>query len=342
MDPADRLASYLADELDPEERAAVDAELARDAALRAQLAALQRADSALGGLRSPQPPAGFDARLDARLDAELDAVLGPATDAAAAPAGAHPPEVTDEPDTAGGSAATDAGDELAARRQARGLPRWAVAVSGAAAALVVIAGVGVLVGDLFGGVEDDMVTTMDAPSEAPPADMEVAEDGDDAVAAPTGPTIVATGRAVTEDGLGGLLGDPTAFGLADLGLDPASASGVRDAYLAVLPFERAVAQDDAPETERADPELGPLADAELRLVGDVDDATLAEVTRCLDVVLADSPTAIPTYAELLTVDGEEVIALGLITEDPATGAFTRRELWVVTRDGCDVRLFTQE
>jgi len=101
-----------------------------------------------------------------------------------------------------------------------------------------------------------------------------------------------------------------------------------------------IAAEDADEQPAPDAEtMAPPA--ELQRIGDVDDALLADVARCLEVLLADSPAAVPTYAEALTLDGEAVIALGLVSEDPATGAFSRRELWVMSRDGCEVRSFSQ-
>jgi anti-sigma factor RsiW len=52
-----QLSAYLDGELDPEARKAVDAELARCAGCRAELAALQTTLGGLGALKRPAPPA---------------------------------------------------------------------------------------------------------------------------------------------------------------------------------------------------------------------------------------------------------------------------------------------
>lgn len=336
MDPVDRLASYLADELAPDERAALDAELARDAQLRAQLDALRRADAALSGMRSPDPPDGFDARLDARLDAELAELLGRA-DAATDRAAATAAPAAEVP------SAVPAGDEPAARHRARPVPRWVVAVSGAAAGLAVLGVGGVVITSLLQGTEDAAVTALDAPAgDARTADelAELEMDDAEAFGIPAGPTIAALDRDLQGDEVTGLLDDPVAFALAATALAPDDAVRVRTSYLAQLPLPE-VAAEDAHETLDVPDSQADTPPAELQRLGDVDGSLLADVGACLEVVLADSPTAVPTYAEALTLDGEAVIALGLVSEDPATGAFTRRELWVFSRDGCEVRSFSQ-
>jgi hypothetical protein len=332
VDADERLADYLAGELDADERTAFEAELARDAELRAQLAALRRADEALSHLSSPAPPAGFDERLDARLDRELDDLFGSRT----APA-----------------------DELAERRARRAIPRWVLATSGAAAALIVVAGVGIVAGGLGGldGADDGLaldepVSSLDAERGPVPevgADMTLGLDA--------GPVIVAEDRAIEDEDVAGLLAVSGPLLLADAQLDPETAARLRPGYLDVLgvgeteaPAEApdgadatddadgAVAaerSDDAPQTFEAP------AETALRTRGEVEPDDRRAVTRCLDVLMADSPTAIPVYAELAVRDDEPVVVLGLVDEDPSTGTFSRREIWVLSRADCQVRFFSQ-
>ena len=172
MDPADRIAAYLADELDDEQRRAFEDDLARDAALRADLDAVRRADDALAA-QAPTPlPAGAEERLWARLTPELEAAYQPDAPVAA------PEERTF---TAAG------GDELAARRGRRS-PPW-TAIGGIAAAIVAVAVVSV--GILDPGRTDDAVDSLatDSPDDAPM--MESAPE-----AADEGPLLRASGRCL--------------------------------------------------------------------------------------------------------------------------------------------------
>jgi hypothetical protein len=97
---------------------------------------------------------------------------------------------------------------------------------------------------------------------------------------------------------------------------------------------------DADEQAAAELAIDPT-DPRLRTEGVVTEDDLTDVARCLEVVLGDSPDAIPTYAELGTRDGDEVVAIGLVTRDPATDTFARRELWLLDRTTCDVRHIVQ-
>lgn len=342
MDPVERLASYLADELDPDEHAAVEAALARDPGLRSQLADLRHADEALERLPGPTPPPGFDARLDARLDRELTELLGPAprSETVAASAGA----------TAADRIAADEAtrrDELAARRDRRPLPRWVAVTSAAAAAVVVLAGGGVLLRGVVVSPDDD--AALDAPAllesdDVAPLDVP-AEQAEDALPSPgDGPVVVARDRDLDEEGLTALLEDRVAFALAEHVLAPAAALRLRTPYLDVYQVhdlerpaeeERRAEDTDAP-VEAEDGEPVPL-----RAEGPVTEDDLDAVARCLTVIMAGSPDAIPVYAELAAYEGQAVVLAGLVTEDPATGAFTRRELWVLSRDGCEIQLITQ-
>lgn len=347
MDHVERLADYLAGELAADEQAALEAQLARDPALRSQLDALRRADTSLGRLASPVPPEGFEARLDARLDHELPAILDLTTSAASEAA----------------TSTSAPADELAERRARRTPPRWLLATSGAAAALVVVAGGGLAIRGMLGPGADETPDGMTL--------METFEgDADDAPAAEAesfaealdGPLIVAMGRELDDSTADALVEDDLALGLADRGLDPVAAASARSSFLdvfrggaAALDAERLEAPADDPDTDDevadtdaddADEQAGrafPIdpTDPRLRIDGAVTEDDLADVARCLDVVLRDSPDAIPTYAELGTRDGDEVVAIGLVTSDPATGTFARRELWLFDRATCDVRHIVQ-
>ncbi len=71
MDPGERLAAYLADELDPGERAALETELTRDPALVARLERLRRAEQMLSSLHPVEPPPEFSRRLRTAVAEEL-------------------------------------------------------------------------------------------------------------------------------------------------------------------------------------------------------------------------------------------------------------------------------
>ncbi len=358
MDPAARLADYLAGQLDPDEHAAFEAELARDAALRADLDAMRAVDDHLAMIPAPRPPEGFEQRLDAVVNRELAVVLGPASD--------------DAPDGA---------DELAARRDrtadGRGLPRWVTAVSGAAAALVVLAGAGVVLTNVLGGDDrtDDAFQTQSLDAIEEEAFDEDAEMTDDAELA-DGPLLLAGDRSIDDEDIQALLEDQDAFGITARDLDAAGARDLAAPFAEALgagPADTAGGQDteadeaepgaddgdaaiaeDAPDatapddeadddqaTEEEAPSSGRAA-AHLRLGPDVSAADRAQVSACLQLLLSDTPDVIPTYAELVVFEGEDAIVFGLISEDPGTGRFTRREAWVVDRDSCEVRLFTQQ
>ncbi|MEX2324816.1 MAG: hypothetical protein WD576_03630 [Nitriliruptoraceae bacterium] len=118
MDPVDRLAAYLADELSPGEREALEADVARDPVLRGELAAMQRADYALKRVVSVGPPTGYTRRLLDVVDRTLDDVLP-----------GDPPVPL-------------------ARPPRHAVPRWAPLVAAAAIAVVAIGGVALVVGNI--------------------------------------------------------------------------------------------------------------------------------------------------------------------------------------------------
>lgn len=353
MDPAARLADYLAGQLDPDEHAALEAELARDAALRADLDAMRAADDHLALIPAPRPPEGFEQRLDDVVNRELADLFDAASDAAA----------------------PDPGDELAARRDRTadgpGLPRWVTAVSGAAA-LVVLAGAGVVLTNVLGGDDrtDDVFQTQSLDAIEEEAFDEDAEMTDDAELA-DGPLLLAGDRSIDDDDIQALLEDQDAFGITARDLDAAGGRDLAAPFAQALGAgpadttespntdadepeaeaddgDAAVAEDapdssapDDQDTDEGTPSSG-RAPAQLRLGPDVSAADRAQVSACLQLLLSDTPDVIPTYAELVVFEGEDAIVFGLISEDPATGRFTRREAWVVDRDSCEVRLFTQQ
>lgn len=131
MDTGERLAAYVAGDLDADERAAVEAQLARDAALRRRLERIRSVDAMLADLQDVAPPDGLRERLDERLAAELH-----------------------------GHA-----DELATRRSARRSAWRPFAIAAAAAAVVAVVGVSagtILRGGAGGGA--DVATAPEAGS----------------------------------------------------------------------------------------------------------------------------------------------------------------------------------
>lgn len=327
MDPTERLAAYLAGELAAADEAALEEELARDDALRDRLAAMQRADAALGGLRAPEPPPGFEDRLRRAVDAELGQQLG-ASSAADPVAGAAAP---------------------LERLRARRARRWVPALAGAAAVFVLLAGVLVVTGvprsdeavfdvaqapELPGvtaepapDVEEEALVEEDALEPEPAAPDDATPEALDASI--FGPTLVVGDRDLTEADLTELLRAPALLEVSQLQLDHHEAGELAMSWRAALGAEAPAAElDDAPRED--DP-------AQLRLYADEPLAhrDRLDVDRCLEPVLAEAAPAIPAYVELGRYDGQEVVAVGLVTRDPATGGFTRRELWVVLRETCE-------
>ncbi len=67
FDRQERLTAYLDDELTPDERAALEEELDRDADLRAELESLRATASALRNLGAPQAPEAFVREVETRI-----------------------------------------------------------------------------------------------------------------------------------------------------------------------------------------------------------------------------------------------------------------------------------
>lgn len=315
METGERLAAYVAGELDADETRALEAELARDPAMRARVEAIRETDTLLADLPTVEPRSDFSARLRDAVASELDTTL------------------TD-----------DGGDELAARRRAKadGIPGWQkLAV---AAAVLAIGGVGLAQLLPMGG--DDA--------------GELADEGAamEAMAAPepeSGPTVVSAGRSFDADDLKSLAEDGRFDEVLAQRLDeqeaPSIAAQHEEAMTgdgatggdAGIAAESGPAQDEQAESS-AETALAPPADSArdfgLRTVGDITEAELEDVRRCLPQLL-DAAPVIPVYAELITFDGTEAIVYGLVGNDPEQDSYRRVELWVVDRADCQVVHFEQ-
>jgi negative regulator of sigma E activity len=331
VETGERLAAYLAGELDADESRALEAQLARDPSLRARLASIRATDELLSGLTPIEVPAAFSARLRGTLSDELD-------DRLAAP----------DADT----------DQLAARRAGRradGRGRGWWPQLAAAAAVVAIAGIGV--STLVSGSDQaresadtaEEMTTMVAPEPA------------------AGPTVVAAGRSFDPESLRELAEDERFDALMAQRFSDDEAAAAAEAHEGAMgggtaddgdaaTAETGPAPQSRPEggtdgsDEDAPPQDSALAppaeDADrgefgLRTVGEVSEADLAAVRRCLPSLLEAGTTVIPVYAELVTFSGDEAIVYGLVGKDPEQDGYRRVELWVVGRTDCQVLHFTQ-
>jgi negative regulator of sigma E activity len=344
---AERLAAYLAGELDADETAAVEAALARDPAVRATLGALERADTALASVPATELPAGFERRLRAAIDEELAVQLRSAESAAPAHG-------------ATGTAATQdtAGDELATRR-ARRSRSWLPALAGAAAAVAVVAGAVVGVGVLGTGGDDaatESMMTLEADDSADGG----AESAEMLPGPGEVPTLIVGDRELDDQLADELLASAELQAVAAQALPPEDGRSLgaawRDAFAAVAPdleqFEAQTSDDragDASDDEDADEDAdtmveGPALESAgpVRVLADgpVTEADSEAVHRCLDEVLSGGD-GIPAYVELATYDGEPAVVIGLVTFDPASQAYSRPEIWVLDRQDCQVRRFSQ-
>jgi hypothetical protein len=319
MDTGQRLAAYLSGDLDVDERTALEAELAGDTALRAQLARIRAADQALADLPEVDMPQGLADRLDAALAPELERVLG---------------------------------DELAARRARRAMPRWLPA-AGAAAALALVVGTSVVLSGGLGDRGDDM-TALGAPESADMAgDATRDMMADSAV---VGPVVTASGRTLGPDDLAALAADPgiitpVAPWLIDNDPDAVALAwrtalggtadrSASDTDGSVPPGEQDDTAEDADRSVTLD--ALPSTLPPLNLQGQVTPDDLDDVGRCLGV-LFDGATGpiIPLYAELaFDPDGIPVIVYLALSPD-RSGDLTVVEVWKVDRSSCDVREFAQ-
>ncbi len=323
MDTGERLAAYLSGDLDPDERSALEAELAGDPALRARLDRLRRSDQALASLRDVDLPEGFSDRLQQRLGPELDAVLG---------------------------------DELEARRARRGAPRWVVAAAGAAAAVAVVAGgIGIVT---TGGGDDaaDGAGGDVAMDDQARADGAVPEMGT-MMAPEVGPIIADRGRQLDRDDLTALAQDPdlqAALAAGPVADDPAAAALDYAAALGMPldapgvtgpegdAFPETEAETDAGDTQAEAPAGGSTGPLTVTVLGEVSEEERATVAACLPVLYeAAADPVVPLYAELAEdTDGTPVVVYAALAPD-ADGTYSRIELWMLDRETCDPRLFVQ-
>jgi hypothetical protein len=342
--PSERLAALLAGELSADETRALEAELARDPELRAQLAAMRRADAALEGEPASELPAGAEDRLLAALGPTFDEVLG-------GEASQDDPQVDPRGAAPAGPGATD---ELAARRAARPTSRrtWLTAVGGVAAA---VAAVAIVLPNLTGTGGDDAaeVTTAAGP-ETETFDADDAADGEAGL--PAGPTVLGGDRELDAEDADALLDGAELTALAAAGLAPDEATTLGQDWATrlgapIAAAESAPAPDaDVAEDEAAE-EQAPADDSDAAgeagratgevIVGpDVDDAALDDVGRCLGALLVTGDVVVPVTAELVVFDDEPAVAFGLVGRD-GDGEVQRREVWVLDRASCEVRYFGQ-
>lgn len=322
METGERLAAYLAGELDADEVRALEADLAREPRLRARLAAIRATDEALAGLPEVAVPAAFSEQLRAAVASELDEQLG------------------------GGG--TGVGDELAARRVRRGAGgarrsgegrTWWPQLAAAAAVLAVVGTVSV--GVLSGGGDDDAAT--DEGGEVAMESM--------AVEPAAGPTVIAAGRSFDTDSLVELADDARFDEIVTQGLSGADASRMADEHEDALEGDTSIAESGPADggemaTESADSPVTMQApptddDIGLRTVGEVSEADLEAVRRCLPELLEADAAVIPVYVELATFEGADAIVYGLVGNDPDRDSYRRVELWVVDRADCQVLHFAQ-
>lgn len=317
METGERLAAYLAGELDADETRALEAELAREPRLRARLEALRATDAALASLPPVELPAGFPARLRAAVQAELDDQL--------------PAE----------------SDELAARRARRSRRGTAATRSwwpqvAVAAAVLAVAGIGIGIAQLT--------------SAGGGADMATEESGDAMIAMTTeeaaaGPTVVAAGRSFDAENLPELAADERFDEVVSQELAGEGAAEAAQEFGTAMQDDGAAGEDSARATaeqeERADAPAaaggdgGDASSFALRTVGEVSEADLEAVRSCLPSLLEAQSAVIPVYAEIVTFDGQDAIVYGLVGNDPEQDSYRRVELWVVGRGDCQVLHFTQ-
>ena len=331
VDAAERIADYLSDDLAPDEREAFEAELAGDATLRAQLAAARRADDALASIEPTPLPDGFAERLRTALDAELAGLLAPAA--------------THEPDPRVAAQAELAQrDDLAARRAARSVPRWAGGLAGAAAAvLVVVAGIAGLssigsggedaaetpMADTFGadgGAADIEMEAEEAEEEAtqeaaPEAEGEAADEDMALSRMPDQPVLVAQGRSLDDDDLDAVLLTPELTDLAARQLPPPEGAALAADYL-----DRWQATSDRDD-----------ADPAIRAAGTPSTQDREAVADCLDTSAeAGRGEGIAAYAEVADFEGTPVVVLGFVTLDPGSDTWSVPEVQVLDRTTCDL------
>jgi hypothetical protein len=328
VDTVDRLAAYLAGDLDADERDALEGELTRDPVLRAQLEALRRADTVLAQLRSPEPSADFETRLHAALEPVVAEVL----------------------QTHGSTTAAERiqqsglGDELAARRVRRTQRTWFPKLVGVAAAATLVVGGGIVVSGIVGGGDDagEASVAMDAMDDMDGMESSEQDDAltlESSPATATGPTVVVSDRELAADDVDALLVSVELQDVTDRQLGGPDGAELAMAWRGALGPPPAMGDDS--EAGDSDVAAGaPSADRQV-LGGELGPEDEQAITRCLDELLTGEGEAIPVYVEVASFDGEPALVFGLVTLDPATGAYTRPEAWVLARADCQVLRFSQ-
>lgn len=304
METGERLAAYLADELDADERDALEAELVRDPELRARLGRLERTDRALRSLPPVEPPAGLADRIHRAVDEEL---ASGSTDAF--------------------TARHTAGDEVARQRQRRTLTPLLVAAGAAA----VIALIGVVTGSVLRSASDFEPLASDDAAEVSDAQQvpEVA--------------VFATDNDFSELELRRLAVNVDTQFVIHPETRAEEAEPLAERLLGQLLHAEAESEA-APLAEDTDEDTAEQAtgDADEADGARVLESPPAAVARCLPELVADSRAVlVPTYVELAAFEGEPAIIYAFVTEEPQSGEFRRVETWAVARDDCQVLGFAQ-
>ncbi len=301
METSERLAAYAAGELGPEDAAALEAELAGDASLRARLAAIRRVDEALGSLPEVTPSAAFSASLRDTLRAEL---------------AEHAPV-----------------HDLAARRARR--MRWAAPAAGIAAAVAAVVGIASIGG--LTGSDDGPETTALSDMGAEAEESMTLDAAEAPAAAPPGP-VYAEGGSYDRDTLTLLASDGAILAARDVaGADPAAN---QFSFLDQLTAAAFTGDTDSGRVGIA-AEAAPDAAGQAATADGADAADLAPVNpvaACVPVILDEG--RVPLFADLGTFERREalVVVLGAPAPD---GSFSRLEFWVLDPLSCDVLHFAQ-
>jgi negative regulator of sigma E activity len=307
VDTSERLAAFAAGDLSPDEQRALEAELARDPAMRAELSSIRQLDERLAKLTPAAPSADFQAQLRSAVRAEL-AELAP----------------------------------VASLAQARAQRRWSKPLGAVAAAAALMGIVTVGLGNLLSSSDQDATSaSMESGAADPLADTEGASDQSQASGASApGPPVYAEGgdydRGNLED-LGGRGDIRAALGAAQG--DPANAKGLNLSLLADQSFayrQEAIGtgSPDEAAADGAEAFSGPALDSptQSRSLSDI-------ITRCVPIILDGD--RVPLFADLGTFEGAEALIVVLGSRN-AAGDFSRLEFWVLDPGAeCEVRFFAQ-
>ncbi|MBW3577257.1 MAG: zf-HC2 domain-containing protein [Actinobacteria bacterium] len=311
METGERLSAYLAGELDADERAAVEADLARDPALRDTVERIRRAERALNSMGEVTPPPGFADHLREVVAAEV------------ARQRTH-------------------GDELAAARR-RHAPWRTLGVAAAAASLIVVVGVGA--GWLLRGGADRAPEQAAPVGEGHPAlDVPVIETRNDYSDLELQRLAVNVDiRAVIPPGLGAdeaaAYADRLQAQLTGVeGQQAAQSMSAENHADTAAEKERQGIGDQVPHAGAQQAVPVPADDPLRQRVG----AAADDVRRCLPEILQSARTpVVPVYIEVARYRGEPAIVYAFAAEDPNAATYRRVEAWAVARSDCQVLSFSQ-